>query len=181
MIDHARFGRDFCVIGTWKGMRCVRVDVLTKSDTNDIMRIVILLRKLYMPIPAGNIIIDQDGIGVKDMLQCESFNGNETPPKIRMENTWVEPNYKNLKTMCYYLAAESVNAGLMAIDKNFYIEGIQAPSVKLRGQTLQIQELIKADLMAIKRDRVDSGGKYEINSKAIKRLYSMAEVPISGT
>lgn len=39
-IDHAREGQDLCVICLWEGWRCIRMDLLPKSDTNDILRVI---------------------------------------------------------------------------------------------------------------------------------------------
>ncbi len=183
IIDHARFGRDLCVIGTWIGWKCVRIDIIPKSDTNFILQVVKYIRRLYGGIPTSQIIIDQDGIGVKDFLDCHSFFGasaehevkNEQNPTHRVGNIKEKRGYKNRRAQLYFFLSEKVNKAELHIDLDnvwFHESEVKTylvTKIKLKGRERTIKELIKEDLQKIKRERVDHEGKKEItNKEAIK-------------
>ncbi len=183
VIDHARFGRDLCVIGTWIGWRCVRIDIIPKSDSNFILQIVKHIRLQYGGIPTSNIIIDQDGIGVKDFLDCHSFHGgsaehevkNEQNPTNRVGSLKEKRGYKNKRAQLYYFLSEKVNKAEMAVDlENIWYHESETKSylvnsIKLRGRERIVKDLIKEELGKIKREKIDSEGKKEITPKdAIK-------------
>jgi hypothetical protein len=178
-IDHARFGRDLCVIGTWIGWKCVRIDVLTKSDTNDILKVIRELRIKYKPIPASNIICDQDGIGVIDALNCIQFFGGAKPYP---ENTQNDPKeerqrqanpgkkyavqYDNRKVQYYHHLAKHVNAGdIFVTSENIFVDGRKQSTIKIAGKTFEIKHLIREDLRVVKRANPESDGKIKITSK----------------
>jgi len=168
VIDHARFGRDLCVIGTWKGWKCIRIDVLTKSDTNAIVKIITQRRFEIKAIPVVNVMVDQDGIGVADSLGCRVFQGARpaTPTRIPGTSAKIDTEFKNKKTQCYFKAADQVNAGQMFIDMfNVWVDGSRIDKVKLGGETHEIKRLIKEDLRVIKREKPDAEGKKQITNK----------------
>lgn len=169
--DHARFGRDLCVIGTWKGWKLIRIDILLKSDTNDIMRVIKMLRLMYRNIPSSQIIIDQDGIGVKDIIDCRTFHGGS--PAIKLTKK-IEADYKNLRTQCYYyLAEEIVNKAAISIDlNNCFVHYGPKPSdihqsnvIKLQGRERTVRELIRDDLRVLRREEPDAERKKQMTTK----------------
>jgi hypothetical protein len=183
VVDHARFGRDLCVIGTWSGWKCMRIDIIPKSDTNFILQVIKHIRRYYGGIPTSNIIIDQDGIGVKDFLDCHSFHGgaaeheiqNEANPATRVGKVFEKRGYKNKRAQLYFFLSEKVNKAEMLIDlDNVWFHESETVSylvskIKLRGRDRTIKDLIKEDLQKVKRERVDHEGKKEITPKdAIK-------------
>jgi hypothetical protein len=180
-IDHARFGRDLCVITAWIGWRAVEMHILTKSDTNDILRVVRQLRVKYKPIPASNIICDQDGIGVIDALSCIQFFGAAKPfpennannpeqqqrERLRTSGKKLETKYDNRKTQYYFHLSTRVNAGdIHVTTENIYVDGRLAKSIKLNGKTYEIKYLIREDLRVVKRANPDADiTKIKITSK----------------
>lgn len=184
VIDHARQGRDLCVIGTWQGWRLVRIDILPKSDTNDILRVVNMIRRLYNGIPTSNIIIDQDGIGVKDFLECHSFAGgsseneisNDLPAFKRVGPKFEKRGYRNKRTQLYYYLAEKVNSAEVFIDLDnvwlhkdaLHSEKVQ--SIKIGSKEILIKDLIKDELRTMRRKQT---------SEKIKDIISKEEHKIA--
>jgi hypothetical protein len=183
-IDHARFGRDLCVITAWIGWRAVEIHVLSKSDTNDILRVIRELRLKYKPIPASNIICDQDGIGVIDALNCIQFFGASSPypennknnsenitndPKEKLKSSGkrLETRYENRKTQYYFHLAGVVNSGSIHVNlENIYVDGRLAKTIKINGKTYDIKSLIRDDLRVVKRANPDADvKKIKITSK----------------
>lgn len=171
VIDHARFGKDLCVMGTWHGWRCIRIDILPMSDTNDIMKVVHSVRAIYS-IPMSNIIIDQDGIGVKDSLGCRIFQGGKKAHKVDRKIQ----NYKNLKTQCYYLASEIVNNNEAFFDlMNVWLHSSsglkKVEKMIVSGKEQSVRVVIRDELRVVKRENPDLEHKQQITSKAaIKEL-----------
>jgi hypothetical protein len=178
-IDHARFGRDLCVIGTWIGWKCVRIDIIPKSDTNFILSVVKSIRLQYGGIPTSQIIIDQDGIGVKDFLDCHTFFGgaaeheiqNDKNPSERVGDLKEKRGYKNKRAQLYFYLSEKVNNAELFIDLSnvWYHESetksYLVNSIKIKGRERLIKDLIKEDLQKIRREKVDHENKKEITNK----------------
>lgn len=179
-IDHARFGKDLCVIGVWQGWRCIRIDIIPKSDTNFILAVVRRLRQEYGGIPTSQIIIDQDGIGVKDFLNCHTFFGGATEhevkndqqnPQDRVGKLKEKRGYKNKRAQLYFYLSEKVNKAEIAVDMDnvWYheseLKSYKVDAIKVRGETKTIKDLIKDDLRVLKRKKIDGEGKREISSK----------------
>ncbi len=171
--DHARFGRDLCIIGTWHGWRCVRIDVTPHSDTNDIVRIIQHIRKLYRPLPLSQVIIDQDGIGVHDFLKCQIFQGGSTAVP---EDPKLQVDYENKRTQCYYKAAEIINDAEASLDlNNIWLwekdangrmkEPVNTHKIKIKGKEYDFKYLIKEDLRTVRRHKSDHVGKKRITPK----------------
>lgn len=178
-IDHAREGRDLCVIGTWHGWRCLRIDILPKSNTNDILLVVQYLRKLYGGIPTSNIIIDQDGIGVKDFLECHTFHGgsseneitNEMPSHKRVGPKFEKRGYRNKRTQLYYYLSEMVNAADISIDlENVWLHKDQlrserVHSVKIGSKEMSVKDMIKEQLRTMRKKDTSNEKIKDIISK----------------
>jgi hypothetical protein len=172
VIDHARFGKDFCVIGTWKGWFCRRVDILPLSDTLDITLVIKSFRAVYKGIPMSQVLIDQDGIGVKDNLGCRVFQPGGTPHKVRMKNNAKKQDlYKNRKTQCAFMAAEKVNGNEVFINQaNVWFHPSQGSprritSLQLNGKIQRISDLFYDDLRVIKRENFDTDQRKQITNK----------------
>ena len=161
-VDAARFGSDLAVIKVWDGWRVVDVSWYDISSTTDIANEVKRFEKLYA-VPRSQTVCDADGIGggVVDQLPgMHSFVNNGTPLEEEVGGKRVKPNYDNLKTQCYYHAAEKVN------NAEAYIEPRVAEKV-IKGKTGQkrLREYINEELRAIKKGGVDMDGKKKINKK----------------
>jgi hypothetical protein len=149
--DIARFGSDKIVYSVWRGMNLIKLEEKNKQSImqteNDIKDI---LHKEF--IPFKNAIIDEDGVGggVLDHLEgVNGFMGNRSPliasdkTKVSVVNqgsNFLKPNYKNLRSQCYFLLADAVNNRRISISANI--------SEEIRYKIIQ-------ELMQIKR--VDTG------------------------
>lgn len=171
IIDHARMGRDLCVIGSWIGWRCVQINILPTSDTNDILRVVADLRRRYH-VPVSQVLIDQDGIGVKDSLQCRVFQGNGSARDEKINGKIVKTNYRNRRVQNYFLLADKINKNEISVDlNNVWLHTNQIDSrlvrvLKIGGKTQEVKDMIRDDLRIIRRENPDSEGKIVITSKA---------------
>lgn len=82
--------------------------------------------------------------------------------------TGIKEAYANLKTQCYYRVSEIVNDRRMRVSvdaSNCTIDGALNDKLQIKGKETTVQELIRADLKAIKRRNADSDGKKHINPK----------------
>lgn len=166
--DVARFGRDLAVIITWKGWRIVRMDIFTKSKTTDLSN-EIEKRREEFKIGKSDVLVDQDGVGggVVDEGNYKGFSGGSSV--MEDPTTKIKENYANLKTQCVARTALKVNTGKIAVDMNFYVDGVAAEKIVIKGATYPIAELIKKDLRSWKWVKADIDGKKKINDKASQK------------
>ncbi len=173
--------QDLCVIITWKGWKIVRMDALTMANTNLILERVREIRSRYRPIPVSQIIVDQDGVGVKDALRCHLFQGGSAQNLERLirdtgamdRNEKMAVQYEHKKTQCTYKLAEKVNAKEVGIDlTNVWIDGVICTSgqYKHKGKTYEVRRMIKDNLRAIKRENPDSLGRKKITNKEKQKV-----------
>lgn len=172
--DAARFGRDLCVIFVWKGWEVVYIVVYVKSDVNDIVEQIEKLRRKFN-VMKSNVIIDQDGVGggAVGLGGYVGFKGGN--PAVRDPQTQIKENYKNYKTQCYYRVCEdninkgdiriNLNREMCMIYDNSSTTGYLGTQVKVGGKVWDIRDLIKKQLLAIKRAEIDKEGKKQINEK----------------
>jgi hypothetical protein len=164
-IDHARLGRDLCVITTWQGWKASRTDILTTSDTNDIVKVV-KHRMLEYRVGSSNIIVDQDGIGVYDHFKnSKLFMGGSKA---------IGPNkkiYKNLKTEChYFLCEEIVNKNEIFVDiENMWVDGVRRTSYMIGKKTYDIRSMILRQYRTIRQHNIDKDGKKEMEGKDMQK------------
>lgn len=164
--DASGHGRDFTVIFVWRGWTVIDVVIMRITDGPEIHDEIERLRQKHN-IVRRNVAVDSDGVGNHTVKR-----GNYTPfhggrsPMYNREAKKTE-NYYNLKTQCYYLVADKINRGELTVKlygDNCHIDGIQTRKMKVKGLLMDVSELIKQDLRAIKRK--DNGdGKISINTK----------------
>lgn len=145
-IDVARLGRDKAVIKIWKGLEVILIKELAKCGIDQLEIECRTLASEYK-IPFSHIIADEDGVGgglVDNMRGIKGFVGNSTP----LEENGVKPNFKNLRSQCYYKLADYVNNHKIKINCS---------------QT--IQESITEELEQIKGESIDSDQKLKVISK----------------
>lgn len=108
-IDVARKGRDKTVFRIWHGWLCIRREAIAKSGLDEVVTRAQQLQGKY-GIALSNIIADEDGVGggVVDFLRCKGFVNNAVPLDMREGNTYVKPNYDNLKSQCSIKMAEMI-------------------------------------------------------------------------
>lgn len=172
-IDHAREGKDLCTIFTWRTWSVLRIDILPLSNSHEVIRVVQHIRQIYRPIPVSRIIVDQDGIGVQDILGCKVFQGASASVTLTKE---LKPMYKNKRAQGYYKASEKVKDSQVSVDLNeVYLwerdskgilqAGRKITEIKIKGVTYPIKTLIKDDLRTVKKFKADSEGKKQITPK----------------
>ncbi len=158
--DAARFGRDFCVVMVWRGWQVVHMSVYKKSDVNDIVDHIELLRKKF-GVMKSNVLIDQDGVGGDSVKigQYRGFRANDKPKKD--PETRIQEFYDNFKTQCVYRLFENhVNTGeivLSITDSNCWIydDSSLTPKlstkIKVGSKVMDVRVLIQEDLRSFKR------------------------------
>lgn len=185
--DAARFGQDLCTIWIWAGWKVVKLIVMSKSDAQETVNVIEKERERYQVIK-GRVIVDQDGVGggVVRLGHYVGFSGGHHPlPAIGWEKTAgktkpVPENYENLKTQFYYHFAERVNndeVSLPLSNENVVVDGFFGVKIKLSGKLLDVRDLIKQDLRAIKKKDPDSDGKKKINAKAEQKTLLRGRSP----
>lgn len=124
-IDVAREGKDRAVMLYWEGFQVKRFYVYDRSKLDFLQNQAREACQEYM-IPRSHVIADEDGVGggFVDNFACKGFTGNANP--IQPLEAKKEPdkrvNYANLRTQCYYMLAQKINAREIGIDENEYIE-----------------------------------------------------------
>lgn len=157
--DAARKGRDICVLMVWKGLKVVHITSYDVSLTTRIEGEIERLRQVYS-IPRSQVIVDEDSVGggvVDHLPGVKGSLANAAPiqdPKLRDESSMervkdYKLNYDRLKTQCYYLLADKVNAGELAIP-------VASP---------EEQERIIEELGVVKSKNADKDAKIQISSK----------------
>lgn len=146
--DIARFGKDTSVIMVWDGYRVDHIYILKGKKVTETAKFIQGLALQYK-IKISNIVADDDGVGggVVDILGCKAFVNNSAPlvnPKTKLAQ-----NYKNLKTQCYYLLTERINAG----------------GIFVRTETTEIKERLSEELEQVKKWQADQDGKLQIVPK----------------
>ncbi|KGO91736.1 phage terminase large subunit [Flavobacterium subsaxonicum] len=108
-IDVARKGRDKTVFRIWHGWVCIARESIAKSGLDEVVSRAKLLQ-IRHGIALSNIVADEDGVGggVVDFLKCKGFVNNSSPLEMLEGNTYVKPNYDNLKSQCSIKMAEMI-------------------------------------------------------------------------
>lgn len=115
--DIARFGGDKIVLNVWQGWNMFKVVTKDKQSTTtteaDIKEL-----SVSESIPFGRIVLDEDGVGggvVDHLPGVLGFMGGRTaiiPPDSALTydaKTMIKPNYRNLRSQCYFMLADKVN------------------------------------------------------------------------
>jgi len=108
-IDVARKGRDKTVFRVWHGWVCIARYAIARSGLDEVVGRAKILQSKY-GIPLSNIVADEDGVGggVVDFLRCKGFVNNSAPLEMRQGDTYVKPNFDNLKSQCSIKMAEMI-------------------------------------------------------------------------
>lgn len=158
--DAARFGKDFCVIMVWLGWRVVHMSVYKKSDVNDIVDHIELLRAKY-GVMKSNVLVDQDGVG-GDSVSIGKYRGFRARDHARKDpKSRVKEDYENLKTQCvYWLFEKFVNTGEIQLSLTpsscwIYDQSSLKPKmsvkIKVGAQEKDVRVLLQEDLRSFKR------------------------------
>ncbi len=170
--DAARFGRDFCVIMVWDGWVVVRIMVFYKSEAHEIVDTIERCRSTF-GIGKSSVLVDQDGVGDGTVKLGGYMGFHGGAPALPEPDTGIKENYKNLKTQCYYRISKRVNENLIKItisSETVIVAGVRSVQMKVSGKVVDIRDLIKEDLRAVKRAKPDMEGKKQINSKEQQKI-----------
>ncbi|RSK29860.1 terminase large subunit domain-containing protein [Hymenobacter metallilatus] len=170
--DAAGFGADKCVIKVWVGWTVVAITVISKTGSRDIVEAIEPLRRRYN-VAQSDTLIDQDGVGggAVALGGYAGFSGGT--PALTDPETEVKEAYKDLKTQCYYRMAGRVNRGEVRIEvtrDSCVIDGRRETKMKVAGVEMDIRDVIKQDLKAIKRGKDTAEGKKTINTKDEQKI-----------
>lgn len=116
--DIAGKGKDKTVLYIWEGLRVIEIYWEPWTDQRELRQKVQAFAVEHQ-IPLSNILLDYDGIGVGivDELQCNGFQNNASAITTQEEkDKGLKANYKNLRSQCWFLLADKVNEGAIAID-----------------------------------------------------------------
>lgn len=180
--DPARFGRDFCVIMVWDGWVVVKIIVFYKSEAHEIVQAIEKCREDFK-IGKSMVLVDQDGVGdgTVKLGGYQGFHGGGQP--LVEPDTNIKEAYENLKTQCYYRISKRINENEIKItisSETVIVAGNRSTQLKVGGKVVDIRELIKEDLRAIKRVKVDMEGKKKINSKDQQKILTHGRSPDFG-
>ncbi len=188
--DIARFGSDKIVYGMFRGMNLYRLEERSKQSImhteNEIRD---LLHKEF--IPFKNAIIDEDGVGGGVLDHLEGINGfmGGRSPLTKKEDTktnivnapasyLTKPNYKNLRSQCYFLLADAVNNRRMSISAPVS-EEIKYKIIEELMQIKRVDTGTDAPLQIIPKDDIKEniGRSPDYADMLMMRLYFLAAIP----
>jgi hypothetical protein len=143
--DPARGGRDRTVVGLWEGFHLKKVWAFRGQMLDETETFLLQIAEAE-GVPRSHMLGDEDGLGggIIDHLHIKGFVNGSKPMNMKKDE-----NYSNLKTQCYFKAAELINSGLV------YLE-VDNPEYK---------ELIINDLEQIRRRDIDKDNKVTIEDK----------------
>jgi phage terminase large subunit len=151
--DIARFGRDSTVIMVWHGYVLKEVVELARNAIDEAAGIIRQLANKHQ-VPMSRVVVDEDGVGggVVDILKCKGFVNNSaalaTLSAGRLDTR--TENYANLKSQCYYLLADRINAAGLYIAADF---------------TTQQRERLIAELEQVKQYNMDKDTRKQVLPK----------------
>jgi PBSX family phage terminase large subunit len=169
--DAAKYGRDYCVTMVFRGWEVLHISVLKKSDVHDVLNEIEKLRGKFN-VPKLQCLVDGDGVGsdAVKMGGYRAFHGGAKP----IATSSAFENYKNLKTQCaFHLAENIINKGLAVVHVNnqtVTVDGSYTSKIKQGATLIDVEDLIKEDLRAIKYSNVDGEGKKCINTKDEQKI-----------
>lgn len=118
-VDVAGDGKDKAVIMVWDGWTVKEIlsyDKISTPALEDEMR---RYCGIY-GISKRNVVADKDGVGlgVVQHYGCRGFinNARAIQPKGLKRDSELKANYSNLKTQCYFMLAQKINDGEIAIE-----------------------------------------------------------------
>jgi terminase large subunit-like protein len=163
--DIALKGSDKFISGYWEGNCLEDIEIMDKSDGKEVIDKISQMAKTY-EVPNANITYDNDGVGgfvdgfIEDAVPFLNGGSPISLPddKIIEKGKEVKPNYYNLKTQCYYMSGDNVNAGKYSISER--------AANKMYDMNTTVRQRFMLERKAIKRDKADFDGKLRIIGKA---------------
>ena len=151
-IDVARMGKDKTVYRVWHGWVCIYRHEIAKSGLDVVVRKAKELQARY-GVSNSNTIADEDGVGggVVDFLYCKGFVNGSRPLKELIGDTYIVPNYNNLKSQCGYKMAEKIikrEVGELCSDST-------------------VKDITSEEMEQVKQKDIDKDGKIALVSKDV--------------
>jgi hypothetical protein len=146
--DVARYGQDKTVIALWNGYECYRLVTYEKQGIDQTIERI----KDFAAtegIPYSRCIVDEDGVGGGVVDGLRGIKGFVANSVAILGKEGHKENYANLKSQCTYRFAEAVNARTIAI----------------HCDNMEIRAKIVEELEQIKAKDVDKDGKLGLISK----------------
>lgn len=139
--DIARFGGDKIVLGEFRGMTLIGLEVNTYQDTEDTKQ-QIKDRAAMSRIPFSQVLSDEGGVGggvVDGLKGTKGFNGSSRPRTIPDPLTGkdIAENYTNLRSQCYFLLSDFVNRRDMAIKLEYFKTNIEGYTQEMALEHLE--------------------------------------------
>lgn len=162
--DIALKGSDKFITGYWEGNCLEDIEIMNKSDGKEVIDKIAQMAKTY-EVQNTDIVYDNDGVGgfIDGFIvgAVPFINGGKAlsiPDALIIEKgKTVAPNYYNLKTQCYYLSGDAVNAGKYRISDRV--------ANKMYDDNMTMRQRFMFERKAIKRDKADYDGKLKIIGK----------------
>jgi hypothetical protein len=158
--DIARFGKDTTTVWVWDGWVCIKQYTFKHLSVTASAKKIADIAAAH-GIGRSQIVCDDDGVGggVVDILQCKGFVNNSSPMLEVTVNGIIreadKQNYENLKTQCYYILADKLNARLIWV----------------QCDDEELKERLGEELEQVKRRDPDSDTKLRIIQKeTVKEL-----------
>jgi hypothetical protein len=153
--DIARYGQDKTVVFLWRGLKVIKIFTYTKQGVDQTIE---KLKQVATDnqVPYSHIVVDEDGIGggvVDGMRGIRGFIANSSP--IDPQSSLIEQNYRNLKTQCYYLMADYINAHKIAVNteditiKDLLIEELEQVKSKDPDKDTKVQIIPKDEVKEV--------------------------------
>lgn len=121
--DIAYEGSDLFVIGIWEGLVLTQIEAIEKCDELHIAPVINDLR-IKHAIPLGNVLYDADGLKKFVTLSAKSGYLNGAKQFHNGGKPLNDENYYNLKSQCYFKAADLVNENKIFIREKKYRDQI---------------------------------------------------------
>lgn len=162
--DIALKGSDKFIAGYWEGNCLEDIEIMNKSDGKEVIDKITQMAKTY-EVQNTDIVYDNDGVGgfVDGFIvgAVPFLNGGKSlsvpDAMIIDKGKQVQPNYYNLKTQCYYISGDNVNAGRYQISERV--------ANKMYDDNMTVRQRFMFERKAIKRDKADYDGKLKIIGK----------------
>jgi hypothetical protein len=153
-IDIARKGKDKTVFRIWDGWVCVHRHAIKKSTLDVVVEQAKKFQREFK-IRGSKIIVDEDGVGggVLDFLGggAKGFVNNGRPLREQIGESYVVPNYQNLRSQCGFKMAEMIEkrqVGEICNDQG-------------------VIDLVSQEMEQIKQKNIDRDGKIALIGKDV--------------
>ena len=153
-IDIARKGKDKTVFRIWDGWLCIHRHAIAKSGLDVVVEQARKFQKEF-GVSGSKTILDEDGVGggALDFLGggAKGFVNNGRPLREVIGNSYVVPNYQNLRSQCGFKMAEM-------------IEKRQVGEI---GKDQAVMDLVSEEMEQIKQKNIDRDGKISLIGKEV--------------